>query len=137
MAVTPNSIVTPQAIALITGKTFVNADGTTPKTLVTAGANGAIVTGLSGCTTDTSANNVALYVDGVLIGTVRLATLTGTDGAVVARNLLNLTDLPFLKLDAAGNATLELGPASVLTAGPLVAVTAAKTLSLQPYVESL
>src|SRR4051812_48945073 len=111
MAVTPNSVITPQSISQ-GGVTFVNADSTTAKTLLTAGANGTIVTGLAGTTDDTPANNVKLQIfDGTtnfLVGTVRLVTLAGTDGAVVSRSLLNTTDLPFLKLDAAGNPCLYL-----------------------------
>lgn len=140
MAVTPNSIVTPQAVNQ-GGVTFVNADSTTAKTLLTAGANGTIVVGLSGCTNDTAANNVAVSVyDGAttfLVGTVRLATLSGTDGAVNAVNLLNQTALPFLKLDSGGNPYLSLKAGYLLKVAPLVAVTAAKTLTLYAYGEDL
>ena len=38
MAVTANSIITQQSLGPNTGVTFVNADGTTAKTLVTANA---------------------------------------------------------------------------------------------------
>jgi hypothetical protein len=135
MATTPNSVVTPQLIQKVTGTTFVNADSTGAKTLCTAGANGSILTGIAGQTTDTAANNVKILVDGVWIGTLRVAIGAGSDGAIVSKSLLNTTDLPFLLLDSNGNPCLKLGPASVVTVAPLVAVTAAKTLSLQPTIE--
>ena len=114
--------------------TFVNADSTTAKTLLTAGANGTVVRGIFGTTNDTSANNVAVSInDGsttFLLGTVRLATLSGTDGAVNGVDLLNTTAMPGLELDGAGNAVLYLKAGYTLKVAPLVAVTAAKTLTL-------
>ena len=140
MAVTPNSFVTPQGIN-DGAVTFVNADGTTAKTLLTAGANGTWVSGLAGTTNDTSANNVAISLnDGstsYLVGTVRLATLSGTDGAANAISLLNTTALPWLKLDPAGNPGLFLKAGWTLKVNPLVAVTAAKTLTLLAKGEDL
>lgn len=134
MATTPNSIVVPQAVSPATPVTFVNADGTTPKTLFTAGASGSVLTGISGTTDDTSDNDVQVFIRigavNFLVGTVRLVTLAGTDGAVVARNLLNVTDLPWLKLDAAGNPIWLLPAGAIVRVGPLAAVTAAKTLTL-------
>ena len=140
MAVTVNSIVTPQAIGgANTGVTFQNADSTNKKTVYTAGANGSIVTGLSGVTTDTSANNVALWVyDGSTswqLGCIRVAAASGNDGATNAVNLLNQTAIPALKLDAAGNPILELKASAVLQASVLVAVTSGKTLTLTPTAE--
>src|SRR5689334_18993291 len=117
MAVTPNSIVTPQTVNM-GGTTIVNADSTNKKTLLTAGANGAVVRGIFATTDDTSANNVAVWVnDGTTdfrIGTTRVATLSGTDGAVNGVDILNTTAIPALELDGAGNPVLYLKAAWVL-----------------------
>jgi hypothetical protein len=116
------------------GVTFVNADSTTVKDIFIAGANGSILRGISACTTDTSANNVQIFFyDGstaYLMGTVRVATLSGTDGAVNGVNLLNSTAIPALKTDNAGNKIFALESGQKIQAGVLVAVTAGKTLTL-------
>ena len=110
--------------------TFVNADGTTPKDLVAAGADGTKVLRIAATTNDTSANNCQLFIhDGAtayLVGTVRVATLSGTDGAAVAVNLLNATALPWL--DADGEFFIPSG--YKVQVAPLAAVTAAKTLTI-------
>lgn len=133
MAITPNSIVTPQSINM-GGTTIVNADSTNKKTLLTAGANGAVVRGIYATTDDTSLNNVSVWVnDGVTdfrIGTTRVAIASGTDGAANAVDLLNSTAIPALELDSSGNPVLYLKAGWILKASVLVAVTAAKTLTL-------
>ena len=135
MATTPNTFIAPQSIQKVTGTTFVPADTTVAKTLCTAGANGSLLTGIFGQTNDTAANNVKILIDGVWIGTVRVAIGSGSDGAIPSTSLLNSTLMPFLIFDSNGNLCLKLGPTSVVTVAPLVAVTTAKTLSLQPTLE--
>ena len=110
--------------------TFVNADGTTPKDLVSAGADGTKVTRIAATSNDTAAVNMQLFIhDGAtafLAGTVRIATLSGTDGAVAAVNLLSRTALPWL--DADGEFFIPSG--YKVQVAPLAAVTAAKTVTI-------
>lgn len=110
--------------------TFVNGDGTTAKDLISAGADGSKVLAIAATTDDTSANNVKLFVhDGTtayLVGCVNVPTLSGTNGSAPAVDLLDATALPWL--DADGELFLPSG--YKLQAAPLVAVTAAKTLTL-------
>ena len=110
--------------------TFVNADGTTPKDLISAGANGSKVTRIAVHSDDTAASNLVLYVhDGTTaykVGTVRVAIGSGNDGAAAAVNLLSQTMLPWL--DADGEFYIPSG--YKVQVGPLVAVTAAKTVTV-------
>jgi hypothetical protein len=110
--------------------TFVNADGTTPKDICVAGANGTKVTRIAVHSDDTAASNLKLLIyDGATafpVGVVRVAIGSGSDGAIPAVNLLNATMLPWL--DADGELFLPSG--YKLQVGPLVAVTAAKTVSI-------
>jgi len=110
--------------------TFVNADSTTPKDLISAGTDGTKVLGIAVTSDDTSAVNLELYVhDGTtayLVGTVRVATLSGTDGAVAAVDLLDAEALPWL--DADGEFFIPTG--YKLQVAPLAAVTTAKTVTI-------
>ena len=109
---------------------FVNADGTTPKDLVVAGADGTKVTRISAVSDDTSAVNMKVLIhDGTTafwVGTVRVATLSGTDGATAAVNLLSTAMLPWL--DADGEFFIPSG--YKVQVAPLAAVTAAKTVTI-------
>ena len=110
--------------------TFVNADSTTPKDLVSAGTDGTKVFAIAATTDDTSANNVQLYIhDGTtayLVGTVNVPTLSGTDGSTVAVDILDSTALPWL--DADGEFFIPSG--YKIQVAPLAAVTTAKTLTI-------
>lgn len=117
------------------GVQFANADGTTKKTLLTAGANGALVLGVEATTTDTAANDVGLYVQvggagtEYPIGGKRVAAGSGDATAAnpsAAVQVLDMGQLPFLLPDG----SLQLGPGDVLKAAVQAAVTAAKTLTL-------
>lgn len=112
------------------GVTFVNADGTTLKDLFVAGANGSRLGSIAATTNDTAANNVQIKLfDGTTAwwaGTVDVPTLAGTDGATAAVNLLSLSMCPWLNSDG----SLLLPSGWKVQVAPLVAVTAAKTLTL-------
>lgn len=140
MATTPNSVILPQSFNQA-GLSFAAADTNTFKSLITAGANGSIIRAISAWSNDTAAINLVLEIfDGVnafRIGTVRIPTLSGTDGAVVAKNILNNADMPFLTLDANGNPYLSLKAGYVLKVGCLVTITAAKLLELYCQAEDL
>ena len=112
------------------GVTFVNADGTSNKDLFVAGANGSRLASIAATTNDTSTNNVKISLyDGSTAwwaGTVAVPTLSGTDGSTAGVNLLSLSLCPWLNSD--GSLTLPSG--WKVQVAPLVAVTAAKTLTL-------
>lgn len=108
---------------------IVNADGTTPQTVVTAGADGALVYSLSAATDDTAAIEYSVYVQrdaaGVnfLLGTVSVPAGSGNAAATPAVDLLDPSKIK--GLDGDGN--LILGGADVLKVAARTAVTAAKT----------
>lgn len=108
---------------------FVNADGTTPKAIVTAGADGARVFSVSVATDDTAAIDYSLYIqrngagDNNLLGTKSVPAGSGNANATPAIDLL---DPAFIKgLDSDGS--IILGSTDVLLVAPRTAVTAAKT----------
>jgi hypothetical protein len=110
--------------------TFVNADGTTAKDLVSAGTNGTKVTRIAVHSDDTAAVNLKLLIhDGTTayaVGVVRVAIGAGSDGAIAAVNLLNVALLPWL--DADGEFFIPSG--YKVQVAPLVAVTTAKTVTV-------
>lgn len=113
---------------------FVNADGTAAKDLISAGADDSRITSLVAASDDTSAVNVQILLhDGTnarLLGTTRVATLSGTDGAAPSVDLINSTSIPGLPVDANGKRYLPLPAGSKIQVAPLAAITAAKTLSV-------
>lgn len=113
------------------GVTFVNADSTTAKTVFTAGSNDSICDMMTLCTDDTSSVNMHLYAnDGstnYLIGTVRAVTLSGTDGAANAIDMLNSTACPHLSINDAGKRCIKVKTGWVLKVAPVAAVTSGKT----------
>lgn len=114
--------------------TFVNADGTTAKTVFTAGANDSDLKVLTITSNDTATVNMqVLYRTGgtdYLIATVRAVTLVGTDGAANAVDLINSTALPYLPLDDAGKRYIPVKTGDSIKVAPLAAVTAAKTVTI-------
>jgi hypothetical protein len=120
-------------VANVDGMTFTNADTNAQKTIFTPGANGSKVLRIAAVSDDTALINVRLFIhDGTTsfqVGTVRVAIASGTDGAVNAVSLLNLTALPWL--DADGEFYLPNG--HTLRAACLATMTAAKTLTLTTF----
>lgn len=114
--------------------TFVNADGTTAKTVFTAGANDSDLKMLTITSNDTATVNMQVYYrtggTDYLIGTVRAVTLTGTDGSANSVDLLNSTALPFLPVDDAGKRYVPVKTGDTIKVAPLAAVTAAKTVTI-------
>jgi hypothetical protein len=114
------------------GTTFTSADTTALKDIFTAGANDSDVKALSICSDDTATVNMQLwYFDGAtafLIGTVRAVTLSGTDGAANAVDLLNSTALPFLPVDDAGKRYIPVKTGHKIQASCKATMTAAKTV---------
>jgi hypothetical protein len=127
MATTGNNIVTEQGVNTSPPVTFTSTDTTTPKLLFTAGANGGPLRAIIATSNDSAAIDVKLYkhVGGVnyLFATVRVATLSGTNGAAASVNLLDNTAIPGLQLDANGNRVLPLPAGAEIYAGCLVTMT--------------
>lgn len=116
------------------GTNFTNATGTTKTTIFTAGANGARLLSVSAVTSDTAANDVNLYVQVGGSGTVfnlggkRVPIAAGdvVANTIAGVQLLDVGQFPGLQPDG----SLLLGPADVVQAGVVAAVTAAKTLTI-------
>jgi hypothetical protein len=110
--------------------TFVNADGTSAKDLIAAGADGSKVLAINVTSDDTSDVDMAVSVhDGTtayLLGTVPVPTLSGTDGSAPSVDLLDSTLIA--GLDSDGELFLPSG--YKVQVAPLASVTAAKTVTV-------
>ncbi len=110
-----------------------NADGTTAVTLITAGASGAKVESISVTSTDTGAVTVQLIASvasvDYTIGEVTIPAGAGTNGSTKAVDLLNATDLPWLRSDGVNRYVL-LGAGVALKVKAKAAVTAGKVIHL-------
>lgn len=111
--------------------TIVNADGTSLKTLLTAGSAGSRVKSLSITSDDSVDRVVQLWLTtgatDYLLGEATIVDGAGSNGTDKSYNLLNAADLPFLQSDGA-NRFLDLAASAVLKLKSKTAVTAAKTL---------
>lgn len=113
--------------------TFVNADGTTAKTLVTAGASGCRVLSINAITDDTAANDVVLSIQLLGAGSAyglggkRVPIASGT-GANPTTSVQILDPAQIAGLLADGS--LQLAGTDLLKVAPVAAVTAAKTLTI-------
>lgn len=119
-------------------KTIVNSDSTNYVDVYdnSAGSSSVRVEALSLCSDDTSTVNIAfaLYVGSTayLLGTVRAVTLSGTDGAAARLNALATIGT----ISPDGVLVLEIPAGAKLQAKSLVAVTAAKTVTLAGWARS-
>ena len=120
-------------------KTIVNADGTSWLDLYDNSAGGTLsarVEALNLTSDDTSTVNIQLgiYTGGsvYLIGTVRAVTLSGTDGAAALINALNVVG----NVAPDGIKVIHIPAGGKLQAKSLVAVTAAKTVTLTGHVRT-
>jgi hypothetical protein len=125
---TPVFVQTPK----VTRTTFTSADTTTAKTIATAGTNGSKVTAVSICSDDTSDRVFQLGITRsatfILLGSVNLKTLAGTDGATAAVNGFNL--IPGLPVDSDGQKYFFMESGDTLQAKTTTTITAAKTVSV-------
>lgn len=116
--------------ANLTEVTFVAADGTTPKDVFIAGADGAKVAAILVTSDDTAAVLMKVYIrDGTtnfLIGSKSVPTLSGTNGLAPTINLLDRNLIPGLDLDGA----IFIPSGYSIRVGPNAAVTAAKTVTV-------
>lgn len=139
MAVTPNSIVTPQT-PKITPQNFVQGTDAagTYKTIHTAGSNGSKVTGINVVTDDGSASHVltlALTRSAVNygIGSYTLPVNSGTDGSTAGVNLLAggpSSLVAGLPIDNDGQAYLYLESGDTLRMTFATALTSAKRIDV-------
>jgi len=115
--------------------TFVNGDGTTAKTLYTAGASGSRILSINAVTSDTAANDVNILVKtngggGTArnIGGKRVPAGSGDQVASTTTSVQLLDPAQIAGLLSDGS--LQLGATDVLQVAPVAAVTAAKTLTI-------
>ena len=109
---------------------IVNADGTTKKDVISAGANDSLVRSLSLVTSDTAAAVVELYLyDGSnarLLYAVAVPALSGSDGSTAPIDLLGASLLPLRD----GKRYLPLKTGQKLQVAVQSAVTAAKQVTV-------
>lgn len=112
--------------------TFTNADTNAAKLAFTAGSNDSNIKGLIACTDDTAAINLRIYITrssvDYLLGTIRIPTLSGTDGAAPGIDLLNASGMAGLPLDSVGKRIIPMKTGDTLRLACLATMTAAKTL---------
>ncbi len=113
---------------------IVNADSTNWKTVYTAASSGSKITSLIAASDDTAAHDIQISIanggTNYLLGTVAVAIGAGNSGTVPAVNLLDLTKLVGMPIDSDGNPYIFLINGDTLQVKALVAVTAAKTVSV-------
>ena len=107
-----------------------NADGTTLQDLITGGTDGTKIFSINITSDDTADMDVQLHYlpsggSASLLGTVTIATLSGTDGSAAAVNLLASDQIACT--DADGELFIESGDKLQLSV--LVSVTAAKKVA--------
>lgn len=114
-------------------QSFVNADGTTKKTVVTAGVNGTKVVGLTATSTDTAARVCQVWLTrsavSYLLVAVSVPIGAGSDGVIPNVDLLSLILWPGLPVDGV-SPFFFLQSGDTLQVSMAVAVTAAKEIDV-------
>ena len=122
------------------GTSFVNADGTSFKTVFTAGADGSVIRGINISSTDTAARNIQFVLnDGTndfQLVTVNVPITAGTTGSIASVDALS-TLIPSLPVDNNGRRTFGLKSGWIIKAKALVAVTAATTVDVLVFGEDM
>lgn len=130
MAVTPNSVVTPQTPKR-SAVQIVAADASNQKTLYTAGSNGSKITGMILQSNDTSPRDILISITRSAtvynLGCVTVPIGAGNSGAVPSVN--GLSAIVGLPVDSDGNPYLFLESGDSITIASTTTVTAAKTLN--------
>ena len=123
----------------VLGKRLTSTDTTGFVTLYTATTDDAVVKSITATTTDTAAVNLKIAInDGTtdfLLGTVRVALASGTDGAVSSVDILGSGLLPGLPRDLNNRTILPLKNGYILKVGCLATMTAAKQTDVIAVVE--
>lgn len=110
-------------------------DASALKTIAAGGANGTKITAIMVASTDTSARDVQIGITKssvfYILATKTIPLSSGNIAGTPAVNLLNLTDMPGLPIDADGQPYLFLSDANdALQAKSLTTVTAAKEIDI-------
>jgi hypothetical protein len=123
----------------VVGKRLTSSDTTSYVTLYTSATNDSVVKSITVTTTDTSAVNLKIAIsDGTtdfLLGTVRVALASGTDGAAASVDILGSSLLPGLPRDLNNRTILPLKNGFILKVGCLATMTAAKQTDILAVVE--
>jgi len=123
----------------IAGKQLTSASTTTLQTLYTAGSNDCVVKSLTATSDDSAAINLKVVInDGttdLLLGTVRIAAASGTDGAAASVDILGSSLLPGLPRDLNNRTILPLKNGHILKVGALATMTSAKTANIVAVIE--
>ena len=123
----------------VVGKRLTSSDTTSYVTLYTSATNDSVVKSITVTTTDTSAVNLKVAInDGTtdfLLGTVRVALASGTDGAVASVDILGSSLLPGLPRDLNNRTILPLKNGYILKVGCLATMTAAKQTDILAVIE--
>lgn len=126
------------AVPKIALQQILNADASAWKDLVTAGSSGSKVAAVMAASDDTSARVVQLSVlrsaVNYILGSVNVPIASGTDGAAVGVNLLNLTSIPGLPIDSDGQPYLLLQSGDKLQVKSLTTVTSTKIVHVSAVV---
>lgn len=125
---TPIFVQTPESF----GVQIANSDGTSKKTIYTAGANGSVIESLWVTSTDTADEDVIFYInDGSTdhqIGRVKVPLNSGNTNAIPSLDLLRHSQMPMFESDSAGNRVLKLKAAHVLKVAAAATITSGKIL---------
>lgn len=123
----------------VKGKQLTSAETTALQTLYTVASNDSVVKSLTATSDDTSAVNLKVVVnDGTtdfLLGTVRIAAASGTDGAAATVDILGSSLLPGLPRDLNNRTVLPLKNGHILKIGCLATMAAAKTCNVVAVIE--
>jgi hypothetical protein len=114
---------------------FTSADTTTAKTIFTAGADGARLTGLHATSQDTVARRLNLYlrrssVDYLISSSAIGAATAGPPEVPTFVSLLNSADTPWVQQDVNGNRYIDLQANDELYVGLAQTMTAAKNIDV-------
>jgi hypothetical protein len=141
MAVTPNSVVTPQALNT-SAKVFTEANAATKQNLVTTGANGTLIRSVTVATNNSADRQLNLFyytgTTATLLASVTVPDLSGSDGGTnPVKNALNTTDFPGLPLDANENPYLWVAAGHSIQAAFDANMAAGKTANVNTLAEDL
>lgn len=107
-----------------------NADAQTVKTVYTAATNGSRIMRLNLVSTDTSARDIGIFINAVLVAVVSCAAGAGNSSAVPPKNVFadpNMAGVVYY--DALGNLVVDLKGGQVLGINAQATLTAAKTVT--------
>lgn len=123
----------------LVGKRLTSSDTTSYVTLYTATTDDAVVKSITATTTDTAAVNLKVAIsDGTtdfLLGTVRVALASGTDGAASSVDILGSGLLPGLPRDLNSRTILPLKNGHILKVGCLATMTASRQTDVIAIIE--